>query len=71
MAKRKKQPPATVTMILVIQGKPTIISGDDGEPHMFQDMEAARDFTCTAHMGVMAAEHIYILDCETGEMDHF
>lgn len=68
MAKNRKKPGAVVVLLL-LQGRPLIISDDDGNPSRFADMDAARDFTTQPHMAVDAAESVYILDLNTGELD--
>lgn len=69
MAKKRTQQPGAVVIILLLQGRPLIISDDDGNPSRFASMDAAREFTTQPHMGVDASESVYILDLNTGELD--
>lgn len=67
MSRQKK---GMVVILGNFQGrKPIVISEEDGEPKAFPSVDAAHEFTCTQHMGLMACETIVIVDLMTGEPD--
>jgi hypothetical protein len=56
-------------IVIVLQGRPKIITEEGGDPEIFRSMNAAREFTCRPHMAIQAAESIVILNCNTGETE--
>lgn len=58
-----------VVVLLLFQGRPLIITDDDGNPSRFNSMKQARYFIARPHTAVDASEAVYILDLATGELD--
>jgi hypothetical protein len=74
MTRTPRKPNGIFVIVIVLQGKPLIITDCDDplatpEPHVFPTLEDAREFTCQPHAGIMAAESIVILNCMTGETE--
>lgn len=65
MAKKR----GLVVVICVLQGRPYVISDEEGEPAVWDSLSDAADWTTRPHILVNAAEHILIVDCGTGEVE--
>jgi hypothetical protein len=74
MTRTPRKPKEIFVIVIVLQGKPMIITDYDDplatpEPHIFTSLGDARDFTCQPHIGIRGAESIVILNCNTGETE--
>ena len=62
-----------VVILFTLQGKPHIVSDEDGDPQCWATMQEASEWIDKGAMplGLRSAESIVIVDCSDGESELF